>query len=74
MLARMRLFLLMFGIAALLLAFMAIGLAGSDERSLRDVLGDDAVASRWIYDDPAAAIALAKQQRKPIFALFRCVP
>lgn len=74
MLGRMTRLLLIFGIAALLPAFAPMGSARGDERSLRDILGDDAVASRWIYDDPGAAIALAKQQRKPIFALFRCVP
>ena len=62
-------------VAALVLpAFAPPASARGDERNLRDVLGDDSVASRWIYDDPLAALTMARQQRKPIFALFRCVP
>ncbi|MCA9319890.1 MAG: hypothetical protein KDB53_04100 [Planctomycetes bacterium] len=41
---------------------------------LRSRLKDSAPSERWIYDDWAAAEAQAKENDKPIFALFRCVP
>ena len=45
-----------------------------EEPDLRRILGDDAVASRWIYDDWEAAREEAERLGKPVFALFRCVP
>ena len=41
---------------------------------LREILVDEDPGERWIYDDFDAAAARAKAEKKPIFALFRCVP
>lgn len=40
---------------------------------LRQALDDDAAAF-WVYDDLAAAEALAKQSGKPLLITLRCVP
>lgn len=41
---------------------------------LQDTLRDFRVGESWIYDDWDAARKLAARERKPIFAVFRCVP
>ncbi|MBM3213715.1 hypothetical protein FJZ36_02215 [Candidatus Poribacteria bacterium] len=41
---------------------------------LRQELGDLEVGDHWIYNDLDAGIARAKQEGKPLFVVFRCVP
>jgi hypothetical protein len=48
-------------------------LEGLGGNALHKALSDNA-ASFWIYDDLAAATKTAKEKRKPMLVLFRCVP
>lgn len=57
-----------------LLAAAAIAIAPSVDDDLRRALGDGGVGPRWIYDDWTAATERARATRRPIFAVFRCVP
>lgn len=57
------------------LAVLAACLANSasGDEKLQEALADE-VAEHWLYDDWKAAVAQAEQAKKPIFAVFRCVP
>ncbi len=63
-----------FVLAAAAFSAAAFSTAPSSDDDLRRALGDDAVAPRWIYDDWAAAVERAIATKRPIFAVFRCVP
>lgn len=41
---------------------------------LRCELGDTEIADHWIYHDWLSARERAAREKKPIFAVFRCVP
>ena len=43
-------------------------------QGLRDQLRDFVAGEIWIYDDWKAAREIAARQKKPVFAVFRCVP
>lgn len=61
-------------VAAVALALLCRGVPASAQDLLRDALRDFRVADHWIYDDWAAARRRAAVEKKPIFAVFRCVP
>ena len=65
---------LVFGTTLVLLVLAIPALTLARQGNLREILRDDAIAARWIYDDWPAAQARAKQTGKPILAVFRCVP
>lgn len=62
-----------FSALALLFAASALRLpAGDSPQEKRDKINDRTeIAATWIYDDLPAAIARAKRENKPIFAVFR---
>lgn len=41
---------------------------------LQKALFDDEVGAHWIYDDWERTVQESKASKKPILALFRCVP
>jgi len=58
-----------------LLLLVSLSPAGAEE-SLRDRLKDEHAfgSDWWIYNDMAEALAAAREQNKPLFVTFRCVP
>ena len=59
-----------FGVALLL----AAGILLAEDRTARKkkkALKDDDVAATWVYDDLKAALEVAREQKKPIFLVFR---
>lgn len=41
---------------------------------LQKALFDDEIGAHWIYDDWERTVQESKASKKPILALFRCVP
>ena len=61
--------------AALVALTLVCGAASAPAQDLlKDTLRDFRVGDHWIYDDWAAARRRAAVEKKPIFAVFRCVP
>jgi hypothetical protein len=61
--------------AALVAAFAGAPAPGPAQERLRQELDDDvALDAHWVYDDWAEARRRAAAEKKPIFAVFRCVP
>ena len=59
------------------LALLLIGLLSLPARGqlqIKKDLEDHAVGDRWTYNDWDSAKAAAAKSKKPILALFRCVP
>ncbi|MCH7687886.1 MAG: PDZ domain-containing protein [Planctomycetes bacterium] len=62
--------------AALVVALLEGRGQAADRKPLRDTINDENAkgSDLWIYNDIGKAITAARQQNKPIFVTFRCVP
>jgi hypothetical protein len=60
--------------SAVLIGLAATTAQEPSKEALRRKLKDHDVHAGWIYDDLPAAIAAAQKSRKPLLAVFRCVP